>query len=123
MGSGWLPVTAPTGNGGQRPTAAESALVASRLENSLRSAGINPERISAAVTIADTSGVTVEGAEVLGLGDAVERLREESPEWFAPAVRRTAPDASRQEHGSKDYRNVDRATFAEDLYRDHGIRI
>ena len=93
----------------------ESALAISRLEGSLRDAGIKPERISAAVRIADTSGLKVEGTDVSGVTEVVESLKAESPEWFGANARRySAPDAT-PENRDRSFRNAPRREVAEEL--------
>ncbi len=61
---------------------AKRTIVATRVENALRDAGIKPERIPHAIKLANLEGVTVEGSEVTGVDEAVAAVKEASPEWF-----------------------------------------
>jgi hypothetical protein len=101
---------------------AHRAVAVSRVEGQLRDAGIKPERIPAALKLVDLSSLKVEGTDVSGVSEAIESVKSASPEWFG-TVKHTAPDASQQQGGDKDYRNADRDTVAADLYKEYGIRI
>lgn len=61
------------------------------LERALVEGGLRPERVAAAMRLADRSGLSVEGDQVSGLAEAVAGLKVQSPEWFGTP---TAPDAS-----------------------------
>jgi hypothetical protein len=98
------------------PAAVESALVVSRLENSLRDAGINPDRIAAAVKIADVSGVKIDGTEVSGVSEAVESLKVESPEWFQVHRRHSAADTTPQDF-DRSYRDVTHEEYSRELLK------
>ena len=98
------------------------SVATARLEGSLRDAGIKPERIPAALKLVDLGSLKVEGTDVSGVSEAIDSVKTASPEWFG-TVKHTAPDASQQQGGDKDYRNVDRETVAADLYKEYGIRI
>jgi hypothetical protein len=53
------------------------------LRDSLRDAGINPERLKGAMRLADTSALEVDSeGNVSGLDEVVEAVREEAPEFF-----------------------------------------
>jgi len=97
------------------PEDVEAALVVSRLENSLRDAGINPERLAAAVKIADVSGVKVEGTEVSGVTEAVESLKVETPEWFK-VRQHSAPDAT-PEGRERSFRTAGHEEFSRELLK------
>lgn len=62
------------------------------LEGSLRDGGIKPERVAAAMRLADRSALSVEDGQVKGLSEVIEALKAESPEWFGATVK--APDAT-----------------------------
>jgi hypothetical protein len=58
------------------------------LRDSLRDAGINPERLRGAMRLADLSALEVDGeGNVSGLEDVVEAVKEDSPEWFGSTER------------------------------------
>jgi hypothetical protein len=102
-----------------RTDAAEAALAVSRLEGALRDAGLRPERVSAAVKVADVSVLKVEGTEVFGLTETVESLKTLSPEWF-DVPRHSAPDATPQDR-RRDFRTASRRELSEEL-AEYGIR-
>jgi hypothetical protein len=53
------------------------------LRDSLRDAGINPERLRGAMRLADLSALEVDGeGNVSGLDEVVEAVKEEAPEFF-----------------------------------------
>lgn len=109
----------------ERDRASELALrsvALSRLEGQLRDAGINPERIPAALRLVDLANLKVEGTEVTGVPEAIESVKSTSPEWFGKPAPRTAADASTGETGDTDYRTADRSTVADVLYKEYGIR-
>jgi hypothetical protein len=58
------------------------------LRDSLRDAGINPERLKGAMRLADTSALEVDSeGNVSGLDEVVEAVREEAPEFFGTSER------------------------------------
>jgi hypothetical protein len=58
------------------------------LRDSLRDAGINPERLKGAMRLADTSSLEVDAeGNVTGLDEVVEAVREEAPEFFGATER------------------------------------
>ena len=57
-------------------------LAMTRLEGGLRDAGINPDRIEAALKVADTSALSVDGTDVTGLSAVIDSVKAISPEWF-----------------------------------------
>lgn len=58
------------------------------LRDSLRDAGINPERLKGAMRLADTSALEVDkDGNVSGLDEVVEAVREEAPEFFGSQER------------------------------------
>ena len=58
------------------------------LRDSLRDAGINPERLKGAMRLADTSALEVDReGNVSGLEEVVEAVREEAPEFFGSTER------------------------------------
>ena len=70
------------------------------LRDSLRDAGINGERISLALRVADTNSLSVtDEGRIEGLEDVVNALQEASPEWFGNGqrTRLVSPDARQQE--------------------------
>ena len=73
----------------ERATAAEerytNTLREFALRESLRDAGINPERLKGAMRLAETSALEVDKeGNVSGLDEVVEAVREEAPEFFGP---------------------------------------
>ena len=68
------------------------------LRDSLRDAGINPERLKGAMRLADTSALEVDKeGNVSGLDEVVEAVREEAPEFFGeglPKPRVNAPQTN-----------------------------
>lgn len=53
------------------------------LRDSLRDAGINPERMKSAMRLADISALEVDAdGNVTGIEDVIESVRTDSPEWF-----------------------------------------
>lgn len=100
--------------------AAAGAVALARLEGSLRDAGIKPERIPAALKLADLSAVVVSGTDVEGVDKAVEGVKATSPEWFGkPAA---APDASLGRPDPTDFRTASKDERAKALEQ-YGIRI
>lgn len=83
---------------------ANATFAMTRVEGALRDAGIKPDRIPAALRLADLGGITVTGTEVSGITEAVESVKQASPEWFGPTVP-SAPDASGGRPGDVDYRH------------------
>lgn len=75
---------------------ARSTLVRSRVENALRDAGINPQRVEGAIRLAPLGDVKVsDDGSIAGIEEAVKAVKEASPEWFgAPGQPFSAPDAS-----------------------------
>jgi hypothetical protein len=75
----------------------EGTLRTYAFRDALRDSGINAERIPAALRLADLDKLEIdESGAVSGIEDAVNAVREASPEWFAdtqPGPRRS-PDAS-----------------------------
>ena len=58
------------------------------LRDSLRDAGINPERIKGAMRLADASALEVDAdGNVSGLDEVVEAVRDEAPEFFGATER------------------------------------
>jgi hypothetical protein len=70
------------------------------IKDAFRDSGINPERMKAAMRLADMSALEVDGnGEVSGIEDVVAAVQEESPEWFGstePQAPRRSADTSRQ---------------------------
>lgn len=87
---------------------ATQAVAGTALREGLRDAGINPERISAAIRLVDLATVQVNGADVTGVTEAVESVKASSPEWFGPQA--GAPDATGGTGGGTgtDYRTSSR---------------
>lgn len=107
----------------QAQARAEAAVAITRLEGALRDAGINAERIPAAMKLADLSGLKVEGTDVSGVAEAVESIKATSPEWFKPGAPAKAPDASGGSSGEDpDYRNAPKEEVAKVLFERYGIR-
>lgn len=95
-------------------------LAVARLESALRDAGVRAERIPAALRLADLDALKVEGTEVAGVPEAVEAVKQASPEWFGSAV--SPPDASTTAtNGAPDYR-VDKEAASRVLAERYGIR-
>lgn len=65
---------------------AKAAIVAGKLEGSLRDAGLRPERIATALKLADLSEVQVDGLTVTGIEAVIEGVKAQSPEWFGSTV-------------------------------------
>jgi len=57
-------------------------LARTELKGALRDAGITPERIDAAMKLADTTGLVVDGTDVTGIPEVIEGVKALSPEWF-----------------------------------------
>lgn len=57
-------------------------LARTELKGALRDAGITPERIDAAMKLADTSALVVDGTDVTGIPEVIEGVKALSPEWF-----------------------------------------
>lgn len=73
------------------------------LESKLRDKGINKDRLSLALKVADTSGVTVTDSGFEGLDDAAEEVLTNSPEWFQAKERNGRVSAT----GRRDERQQD----------------
>jgi thioesterase domain-containing protein len=73
---------------------ARGTLVLSKLENQLRDAGINPQRVDGAMKLAPLNDVQIAAdGSIVGLEDAVKAVKEASPEWFgAPGKPFSAPE-------------------------------
>lgn len=66
----------------------------SALRDALTTAGVNPERIAAALRLADDDKLDVDDkGNVTGVEDAIAAVKESAPEFFGSGSRR-APDAS-----------------------------
>jgi len=96
-----------------------NAVSMARLEGALRDAGLKPERIPAAMKLADLSTLKVEGTEVTGVAEAVEALKATSPEWFG-ANKGGAPDASAPSGTPVDFR-TDKEAASRELYEKYGV--
>lgn len=97
-------------------------IAVTRMEGALRDAGINPERLPAALKLVDLGALTVEGTEVSGVSEAVESVKESSPEWFGTKGSGGAPDASTHQGGQgADYRTAPKDEVDRRL-RELGIR-
>lgn len=102
---------------------ATTSIAISRIEGALRDSGLKPERIPAALKLIDLATLKVEGTEVSGVPEAVEGLKEISPEWFGPASTSRAPDASRTPEVPADFRSAPRADVERHLMDKYGIRL
>lgn len=102
---------------------ATSTLALTRVEGALRDAGLKPERIQAAMKLIDLDSLKVEGTDVTGIAEAVERLKTETPEFFG-TTRRTAADATGgTDPGATDYRTAPREDVAKALRDRFGINL
>lgn len=63
-------------------TLANERFVSAELKGALRDAGINKDRISAAVKLADTDKLSVKNDSVDGLDTVVKAVKDGYPEWF-----------------------------------------
>ncbi len=100
---------------------ATQLLAATKLEGGLRDAGINPERLSAALKLADVSALKVDGTEVTGIPEAIEAVKAASPEWFG-ARRPGAPDVNGNGTGGTDFRTASREELAAEAAK-LGVRL
>lgn len=80
----------------QATAKAREVFVRARVENALRDAGINPQRVEGALRLAPLGEVQVaDDGSIAGVEEAVKAVKESSPEWFgAPGQPFSAPDAS-----------------------------
>lgn len=103
---------------------AHETLKSAALQGALRDAGINPERIAAAVRLVDRTSLAVENGEVTGVAEAIEALKGESPEWFKPPVV-GAPDATggRSGESQRDFSKVSKQELADHLRSQYQIAL
>jgi hypothetical protein len=101
--------------------AALRVVTTSELKGALRDAGINPDRLDAAMRLADVASLKVEGTTVTGIPEVIESVRTTSPEWFGSV--HGAPDAQGGGGGSVDFRTASRDQVAKELLATHGIRL
>lgn len=101
---------------------ATQLFAASKLEGALRDAGVSPERLPAALRLADTSAIKVEGTEVTGVTEVVDSIKALTPEWFGVkkpgAVDATGGGAG----GEVDYKAVSRDELAA-AARKYGVKL
>jgi hypothetical protein len=83
---------------------ARNSRINTALTLSVRDAGVNPDRLAAALRLVDVSKLEVKGDEVVGLEEAVKGLKEQSPEWFGTKF--SPPDASGGGREPVDYRTA-----------------
>lgn len=98
---------------------ARGAVVLSRLDTELRNAGVNPDRIPAAMRLVDMTKLEVSGLEVVGLAAEIEAVKATSPEWF---VSRSGSDASGGRVSDTDYHDASPEALSKALYEKYGIR-
>lgn len=99
---------------------ARNSRIVSATELALRDAGINPERVNAALRLVDLSKLDVKGADVSGLAEAVTTLKTESPEWFGPPV--SPPNASLSNGAPVDFKTAS-ADERDKALAQYGIRL
>ena len=88
-------------------------LAMTKLEGALRDSGITPERLPAAMKLADFSALKVDGTDVAGIPEAIEGVKALSPEWFG----KTLPGAVDVSQGgstsvTEDFRTATRSELA-----------
>lgn len=109
----------------EREAATKSAttiLAVTRVEGSLRDAGVKPERLASALKLVDLSLVKVDGTDVSGVAEVVESVKAMSPEWFGPAKPGGAPDASGGRLPVTDFRSATKEELDRELYEKYGVR-
>lgn len=98
---------------------ARSVLVSTRLENELRDAGANPDRLALALRNVDATTLSVEDGKVTGAKEAVAALKEATPEWFGGTG--SAPPVGHEGDNKTDFRTDPEARRA--ALRAAGIRV
>lgn len=98
---------------------ARAAVVLSRLDTELRNAGVNPDRIPAAMRLVDLTKLEVNGLDVVGIAQVIDGVKAQSPEWF---VSRSASDASGGRVGDADYHGSSAADISKAAFERYGIR-
>ena len=108
----------------ERTLATATALhAASKLEGALRDAGVTPERIPAAMKLADHSALVVNGTDVTGIPEVIEGVKALSPEWFGAQKPAGAVDASKGgTAGTADLRSASRDDLAKEALK-YGVKL
>lgn len=91
---------------------ATQLFAATKLEGALRDAGVSPDRLPAALRLADTSAIKVDGTEVTGLAEVVESVKAMSPEWFGTKKPGAVDTSGGGGTGDVDFKSVSRDELA-----------
>lgn len=101
---------------------ATQAIKVAEVKGALMAARINPERLDAALRLADLTLLEVKDTTAIGVEKVVEALKAQSPEWFITPGTGGAPDATRggPGSGSGDFRKASRADVSAEM-RKYGV--